>query len=827
MKSKETLKKYIPYIFSIVVFLCIALIYCKPVLSGKVIMQGDIKNWEGMVQEMRSWNTAHPETPTNWTNSMFSGMPGYQIGGGTPTDGVSKPINKLFSFFYNATHLFFSSPISIIIGYFIGFFILLLAFGVNVWISLIGSIAITFSTYFMLIIPAGHETKAYALGSLAPVIGGFYLIFRKNKYLLGMALTMLFSAIGALSHPQMTYYLFLMAALFGIAETFLHIKGKRIRQLFISLGCFAVALAIGLGANYSKIVSNSEYVKETMRGGHSDLSSESTTGSTGKTSGLSLEYATQWSYGIDETMTLLIPNYMGGSSNYNLGTNSKMYKELVKQRVAPAQARDLSASFPTYWGDQPFTAGPVYVGAIVLFLFILALMVVQGAYKWAILASVIFSVLLSWGYHFMPLTKLFFNYFPYYNKFRTVSSILVVAEVAIPLLAFIGLNDIISGKVEKGKLKKGIKIAALSVGGVALFFALLGGAICSFTSRYDAANFGQLPDWFIGIIHDQRKAMLTSDAWRSFAFVAAGAATLWFMASEKLKKEYAIAILGILIVADLYPVNRRFFNDDNFVSKQSDKNYFAIQPYEEQILQDKDPYFRVFNLTSNTFNDSRTSYRLKSLGGYHAAKLRRYQDIIDRHLSGNNISPNVVNMLNAKYIIFPDENGQPTPQLNPDHFGNAWFVDKVEIAESADIECEALREMDLKKIAITDKSFAAFVSSTETPADSSASIVLTSYAPDILEYKTSCKYDKTAIFSDIYYPYGWKAYIDGKPTEHFRANYLLRAINIPAGEHEVRFEFRPDSIYKGYRVNSACKAIAILFIIGSISTIFIRKKKED
>jgi hypothetical protein len=800
---------YLPYIVGLAVFFIVALAYCKPLMEGKVLFQSDIKSWQGMAQESLSY-TDKTGNPTFWTNSMFGGMPNYQIG----SRGMK--IDRIGVDFQSLVHLFLNhdSPLFFLLGYFIGFLIMLRAFGVNRWLSIIGSLAIAFSSYFFIIISAGHNSKAECLGELAPIIGGFYLIFRNRKYLLGAALVMVYSSLAYVKHPQMAYYVLMMLGICGIAEIVAHIRSKEIGKLCISLLVFVGATAIGLAVRYPSIKSSREYMKETMRGGHSDLASTNDASSVHNTSGLSFEYATQWSYGIDETMTLLIPNFMGGSSGYNVGENSKPYKALIANGIPSAQAKEAITQMPEYRGEQPFTSGPVYVGAIVCFLFLLGCLIVPGPYKWALLISTVLSIMLSWGYHFKWLSELFYNYFPFYDKFRTVSSILVVAEIAMPLLGFLAIKEIMDGKVSKEKTLKSIYWAAGITAGIALFVALFGKAITNFSSATDAQYASYYPKWLIDSIVEQRKTMMTADAWRSFGFVAAAAVVLWLYVkdSKKFKFGYFAACLGALVLLDMWPVDKRYFNDSDFISPTQDKNYFAEQPYETIILKDTDPYFRVLNTTTNTFNESRTSYRLKSIGGYHAAKLRRYQDIIDKYLSKGDM--NVIDMLNAKYLILqaPDKSGG-LPMQNPDAMGNCWFVDNVRLVDTPDAECDSIGTIDLHTTAVADKQFAKYVTNPSTAHDSTATIALTKYAPDALDYHSSSNIDKTAIFSDIYYPYGWKAYIDGKPADIFRANYILRALNVPAGSHDIRFEFRPDSIYKGSYVALAFRIVMALFVI--------------
>ncbi len=795
---KEFFKKYGAYLVAALVFLGLTLAYCWPMIQGKVLSQSDTMQWKGMAHELKEYN-ADAKTPANWTNSMFGGMPGYQITVKQPSNPATKVVGAVDDLFRKLTTLFTKSILALLLGYFLGFFILMRAFGINKWLSIAGAIAAAMSSYFFLIIPAGHETKAITLGMMAPVVGGFYLIFRK-KYGWGVALVMLYSSIGLMRHPQMSYYLFMMMGIFGIAEIVIHVREKRIKDLFIALGLFALSLGVGVGTGYSTLKSNSEYVKETVRGGHSDLKGSE------NSSGLDIEYATAWSYGIDETLTLMIPGYMGGASSSDVGSDSKMYSTLISHGVPASSARSLVQGLPTYWGEQPFTAGPVYVGAIVCFLFLLGCLIVKGPYKWALLAATIFSILLSWGHNFMGLTELFYDYFPFYNKFRTVSSILVVAEITMPLLGFLAVNELLKGDLDRKKANKALLISGGVTAGICLLLAAFGGSLFSFTSSYDARTLAGMPQWFMDALVAERASMLKADAWRSFALilVAAGLLRLYFVPG-KIKPAVMIAALSVLVVIDMWPVDKRYFGAKDWVTKKDNEAYFKKTDYEEALLKDPE-YFRVLNLTTNTFNESRTSYYLHSIGGYHAAKLRRYQDLIDYHISKGNMS--VLNMLNTKYII-QEKDGREVPVANPSHYGNAWFVDEVQVAANAREESDALNTLDLRTQAVTDAKFASYA----LPAnDADGSIELTSYAPDRLTYAAAVDAEKTAVFSEIYYPYGWKAYIDGAPAPHFRADYTLRALNVPAGEHEIVFEFRPDSIYKGYKVNAAFKALMYLII---------------
>ncbi|MDR3048072.1 MAG: YfhO family protein [Bacteroidales bacterium] len=817
--NKELLKKLTPYLIALGTFILFAILYCSPIVfEDKVIRAGDTESWKGMYQELKGYNDNGEYS--FWSGSMFSGMPTYQIGGGKiESNSLITPINKIVS-------LGFKDTLRIFILYLVGFFILFRAFKVNTWLSIIGAMAVTLSSYFMIIIGAGHNTKAVTIGLMAPVIAGFFLIFNRKEYLWGAVICMIYVIVGLTQHPQMSYYFFMLIGCLFFAELFIHIKEGRIKDLLIATVIFAASIGIGIGTQFTKTQLNREYVQETMRGGHSELAKENDT--INKTTGLDLDYATQWSYGVDETMTLLIPNFKGGSSNYDVGTNSNTYKAMTQHGVPRKNAEDFSKNVPAYWGTQPFTSGPVYVGAIIFFLFILGLLIVKGPYKWALLVATIFSILLSLGKNFMPLTEFFFNWFPMYNKFRAVSSILVVAEISMPLLGFLALKDIFEKKIEPKLLLNKMWISAGITGGICLIFCLFGGFFYNFTSPSDAQNFDPKQyQWLLDAIVADRASMFRMDAFRSLAFMALAAGTLWLFITNKIKPQYALVALGLFIVTDLWVVDRRFLNDDNFVTEKLSSSYFKKQPYEEYLLQDKDPNFRVLNLTTNTFNESRTSYYFKSVGGYHAAKLRRYQDLIDRHISKFNMQ--VLNMLNTKYFITPGNDNNPMPQLNPNAMGNAWFVDTLLVVNTPNEEIDALDSINVITTAVLDAKFGNFVKDFIPHQDSAAQVKFLFYKPNRLEYETSASQDGVVVFSEIYYPYGWHAYIDNKPVDHFRANYVLRALPVPAGTHQIRFEFDPDILHSSEPISYICLIIVYLTLIGAIVyEIFqYRKKKKE
>ena len=851
-------KKIVPYAVAIVAFVAVAMIYCAPILEGKVLVQGDVNNWKGAAQEARTFYEENG-TRTWWTNSMFGGMPTYQITGSLPSGEVRNGMAKI-------AHLGMEGgweAIGIIFAYFFGFFLMLRCFKLNPWLSIIGGLAIGFSTYFFLIIPAGHITKAMALGFLAPVIGGFYAIFRK-QYWLGAPLMVLYGILSITLHPQMTYYVFMLIGIMACAELYIHIKAKAWKDLGISVGIVALCLLLIVGTKLSWLEMNQNYLKETMRGGHSELRGDEAMRREGEKAGLDLDYATAWSYGVGETMTFLIPNWEGGASGYNVGEKSQLCETMKQNGVPKRSAEQFCGQVPTYRGEKAFTSGPVYMGAIICFLFVLGLLIVSGPYKWALLVATLFSVALAWGRNMMWLTELFFNYFPMYNKFRAVESILVVAEITIPLLGIMALQQVVEKNLAWNKLRISILTAAGITGGLCLVFALFGGAV-DVTSSYDTQWAGQVPAWLKDAILNERIAMIKADAWRSLIFIVLGAGLVYWYAwkvnssSSNFKLStlnYALyAALAALVLVDMIPVNKRFFGNDNFMKAKDAEAYFKMQPYEQQILQDKS-YYRVLNLATNTFNDARTSYRLKSIGGYSAAKLRRYQDLIDEHISREMnplmqsvmrtqcfILPDenagkdfpVLNMLNMKYAVMPLQGGKQVPVQNPYAMGNCWFVDEVILVDTPDEECAALRTLDLHTQAVADKKFAASLDITKPEvaplmAFDQNAITLTSYAPNCLEYVAMTEQNKVAVFSEIYYPHDWHLYMvdrEGKNSVEIplaRVNYTLRAAVIPAGAHQLRMVFEPHAL-KTDKASMAVLILALLLSAGALTSPLWRKKK--
>lgn len=806
-------KKIAPYVVAIIAFLAFAVIYCSPILDGKIIYAGDTLSWRGSAHLTQEYRAATGESCW-WTESMFSGMPTYQIDAHIPSHKISH------GWISDFLHLGLGETMGILFGYFIGFYIMLLCFGVGPWISIAGALAMGMSTYFFLIIPAGHVTKAISLGFLPAILGGVHLIFKK-QYWLGIPILLLFGTTGIVRHPQMTYYVAMLLGVLVIAELYILIQQKDWKTIFAGLAICIGCLALVVGTKACYLTLNSEYLKETMRGGHSELTKQA---QDKPAEGLDIKYATDWSYGIGETMTLLIPNWEGGASGYNLGKDSQLSQTMRNKGIPKRDAEQFCQSAPTYHGEKMFTSGAVYVGAVVCFLFLLGLLIVPGPYKWALLFATLMSIFLAWGKNMMWLTELFFNYFPMYNKFRAVESILVVAEITMPLLGFMGLQRIIEGQVEWKKLRTDLFIAGGVTAGLCLIAALFAGSF-DMTSSYDAQWKGQVPQWLYDAILDQRTAMMKADAWRSLLFVVLGfALTYWYAWNQNthqtsnIKHLLFYGGLAMLILLDLVPVNKRFFNDSNFVRQKDNEAYFKMQPWEEQILQDKTPGYRVLNLTSNTFNESRTSYRLQSVGGYSAVKLRRYQDLIDEHISKMNW--NVLNMLNTKYIVT-----QRGVMQNPDAMGNAWFVNDIQFVPTPDDESAALNSLDLHKTAVADEKFREVLSCEAMP-NASDNIVLTKYTPNTIEYRSSTSNDRIAVFSEIYYPHGWHLYIDGKEIEIGRVNYVLRAAVIPAGDHQLTMTFTPDALVWD-KLGYACVVIILLICAILLSLPAWRPKKPS
>lgn len=817
MKKSFEIKRVLPDLIAIVAFILISFIYFAPaVMDGRVITQHDSLAAIGQGQEQRNYMERHNGERTRWNISMFSGMPSYQM---SPTYNSSKPQDWA----KKAYTLFLPNYVYLVFIMMLGFYILMRAFKASPLLSILGAIMWAFSSYFFIIIAAGHIWKFITLAYIPPTIAGLVYTYRK-QYLLGGLLVMIFVAFQISSnHIQMSYYFMFMMLFMVVAYLADAVKNKTLPDFLKATAIIAVAGLIGVAANISNLYHTYEYSKETMRG-KSELSHHGTENKS--SNGLERDYITAWSYGVGETWTLLVPNTKGGAL-VPLAQNEKAMKK------ARPEYRDLYNQIGQYWGEQPGTSGPVYVGAFVLALFILGLFIVKGPMKWALLVGTIFSVALAWGKNFMPLTNFFIDYVPMYNKFRTVSSILVVAEFTIPLLAVLALKEMIENPKDVLANKKGLYTSLGLTGGISLLFAIAPTLFfSSFISTSEMQALQSLPPEHIQPImtnlQEMRVTMFTADAWRSFFIIVIGSTITWFLLNKRLKAEWAVAAILILSLADMWDVNKRYLNDSDFTPKSNQQQMFTKTPTDEYILQDPTPYYRVLNMATSTFNDGVTPYYHKVIGGYHAAKLRRYQDIIDVHLTKemdqlqqdiintqgelDSIHADgfkVLNMLNAKWVIMPGQEGT-IPIENPYAMGNVWFVDEIKFTDNADDEIDALFDMDLHHQAVADKQFEQALSGFNvTPQDTASSIALVSYDSNILTYKSSSVKPELAVFSEVYYPKGWQITIDGKPAEMIRANYTLRALPIPAGDHTIIFKFEPQSI----KITDAIAYVAMLMML--------------
>ncbi len=790
------IKKIIPHVIAIVLFIAISFTYFSPVLQNKTLHQHDVSMFKGASKEIQDFRDKTGKEPL-WTNSMFSGMPAYLI-------SVKYPYN-----FFKTIHKFMglglSAPANMMFLLLLGFYILLLAFKVDPVLSIAGAIAFALSSYFLIVIGAGHNTKVVAIAYMSPLIGGIALAYRR-KMLLGALIFAFFFALQlTVNHLQITYYTFLTILIFGFVELYFAFKQKLLKKFLKVTLALVVAAFLAIGANFANLYLTYDYGKDSIRG-KTELTSEKEN----RTSGLDKDYATAWSYGVAETFTLLVPDLMGGASGGELPKSSETYK-LIKNSYGQAYANQAIKQMPTYWGDQPMTSGPVYVGAIIFFLFVLGLIIVKGPIKWWLLFATILSITLAWGKNFMPLTDFFLDYFPGYNKFRAVSMILVIAEFTMPLLGILALKQIFDEKIEKKQLFKALKISLGIVGGLLLIFALLPGMFFDFSAPSDQQYLAQGAKEFVDAIRHDRETLLQKDAFRSLIFVLLSVIAILAYYFKKLNKTSAYIVFALLFIIDLWPIDKRYLNNDDFISNRKQKEIFQPTPADLQILQDKSLDYRVFNATVSTFNDASTSYFHKSIGGYHGAKMRRYQELIDYQISKQNMA--VLNMLNTKYFIIPTKEQGPVVQMNPQALGNAWFVKNYKIVDNADAEIEALTNFNPAETAIVDKRFSNDLKDFKA-SDNSGTIKLEKYEPNYLVYKSSANGKRLAVFSEIYYAKGWNAYIDGKLTPHFRVNYVLRAMIIPEGEHKIEFKFEPKAYSTGNTIELISSILFLLAIVG-------------
>ena len=792
-------KRLIPDMVAVVLFAVISFAYfCPAVTEGRILSQHDSVAGIGAGQESKEYMERTGER-TRWTNSIFGGMPTYQMSPSYDSTDMLKGIENLY-------HLYLPTYVWYVFVMLLGFYILLRAFDFKVWMATLGAIIWAFSSYFFIIIAAGHIWKLITLAYIPPTIAGMVWCYR-GKCLVGGLVTALFVALQIMSnHVQMTYYFLFVMLFMVIAYGVQAFRENTLAFYLKRTGVLIVAGLLGVCINLSNLYHTYEYSKESMRG-KSELIKENSVNQTD--SGLERDYITQWSYGIGETFSLLVPNVKGGAS-VPLAANEK-----AMEKANPMYG-SIYSQLGQYWGEQPGTSGPVYVGAFVVFLFILGLFIVKGPMKWALLAATILSILLSWGKNFMGFTDFFIDYVPMYNKFRAVSSILVIAEFTIPLLAMLALKEVISTPTIIKERKTDFLISFGLTGGLALLFAIFPRVFFpSYVSTMEMNALQSIPaDQLMPLLanlEEMRMSLFTSDALRSFFIILIGVNLILAYGMGKLKQNVLIGALAVLCLVDMWDVNKRYLYDEQFVEKEVQTQGFQQTETDKFILEDEALDYRVLNLASNTFNENNTAYWHKSVGGYHAAKLRRYQEMIEEHISGEmqglykavadaggemeKLNPAefpVLNMLNTRYFIFPLQGGQTVPLDNPFALGNAWFVDEVQYVDDANEEIEAIHGFNPLQTAVVDKKFETLVKA--VPSDSTATIELVSYEPNYLKYEVNSDKGGTVVFSEIYYP-GWQSSIDGEEVPHGRANYILRAMNVPAGKHVVEFKFDPDSLH--------------------------------
>jgi hypothetical protein len=821
MQIKNKIKPILPHLIAVLLFMVVSFIYFYPVLEGKVLKANDSTVSKINSKEIQDFREKNGREPL-WTNSIFSGMPAYLISTRYPGNLIK---------YADAFLRIFKMPVSVLFLSMLGFYILLLIFEVDPWLAMAGAMAYGLSSFFFQILGAGHNTQAIALAYVAPMIGGIYYTYRHNA-LKGALFTAFILALEIqANHPQITYYALICLLIFGIVEFVYSLKNKSVVKFLKTSALLIIPFIIAIGINFASLYTTYEYGKYSIRG-KSDLTGENVN----RTSGLNKDYITNWSYGVDETFNLLIPNYKGGSSR-PFDRTSETYK-VLSQNNNQAAANELQK----YWGTQPGTDGPHYVGAIVFFLFVLGLILIKGPEKWWLLAATIVSIMLAWGKNFMPFSNLFIDYFPGYNKFRAVTMTLVIAEFCIPLLGFLALRDIFNGTTTKKEIIRGLKIAAGITGGFILLIIILPGIAGSFLGQ----NESEYPEWLKNALITDRKGLLRGDAVRSLVFILLSSGVILGFVFEKLRKEYAILIIALLIVLDLWTVDKRYLDADRFERPSTIQKSFTPTVADAFILKDPSQH-RVLSFASSPFNDnSPTSYFHKSIGGYHGAKMERYQELID-----SCIYPEIgafgeaakkaqsieelqmvldktpipaLNMLNTRYVIY---NSAAPPLINPNALGNVWFVEKPVIVENANKEISSVRSFNPSKEAIINNTFKDQIIKSTFPVQENEKIDLVSYQPDELHYKYVAKEEKLVVFSEIYYPLGWKCYIDGKESNYFRVDWVLRGMVVPAGDHEIKFAFKPASYYVGNKISFASSVLLMLLFAGYFFTKFKMKSKPE
>ncbi len=869
--NKEFFRKLLPHVIAILFFAVLTMVYFSPVFKGKEIKTHDFHVWRSSAEEIINFKKETGET-SYWTNTSFSGMPTYLI---------SPQRDKVIVYIQKALNVWSDKGMNMVFIYLLGFYFALLLLGVRPWLSIAGAVAFAFSSYFFIIIQAGHETKAFAIGYMPLIISGAYIAFKNKPYWGSLLMALALAIQIRINHFQITYYTGLAVLVMVLIFFIQAIKDKKIKEFIKPALLSFVGLILAIGVNITSFYTTYEYGKYSIRG-KSELTQHN---GENKTSGLDKDYATAWSYDIDETLTFLIPNFKGGASGGSLDENSEMFR-LFEQSQGKAAARKVVQHLPLYWGTQPMTSGPVYIGAIICFLFILGLFLVKGNVRTWLVSITIMSVVLGWGRNLATgdfvkyglilsglilLFKDFYNngyknlnnkkiiisgvliavgfvlsavlpnavynnpfsyyvldYFPGYNKFRTVSMILIIAEFSMPLLGIIAVSKILNNEISKTDFHKALYWSVGITAGISLLVALFSNVF-----SYSSVNDSGMQQVIVDALRADRQHLLKVDAFRSFAFIMLSAVLLWAVFNKKIKQVIFYPVFIALILFDMYPVDKRYLNESHYVTKKQFKQQFEPTQADKFILQDKDLDYRVLNLAVSTFNDATTSHYHKSIGGYHGAKMRRYQELIDFHISkeiqniaqqlnaqktmegvSNVIGSNkILNMLNTRYVIL---NPQGAPILNNNAMGNAWFVKNVDVVDDANQEINKLYSFNPKEDAVVNNKFEKYLSELKPKIDTNATIKLNEYKPNYLQYTSNSKGEQLAVFSEIYYPKGWHAFIDGKPVDYIQANYVLRAMIIPEGEHVIEWRFNPKSIVITESISVASSLLLIFMALGLI-----------
>lgn len=818
---KNWFKQNSTHLFIVISFIILVFFYFSPVWQGKSLIQSDVIQAQASQKELFDYKAQDGKAPL-WTNSMFGGMPTYQI-------WASQGMN-VGTYVLNVLKTVFPPPMDVVLIYLLGAYYLFSVLRVRAWLAALGAIAIAFTSYNFIYIEAGHMNKAYAIAFMAPVIASVILCYRGNKLWGTLSLAIFLALELRVNHYQMTYYLFIGLLVYVIVELYYALKEKQLKAFLQASGLQAIALILALGVNASALLTTYEYSKLTIRGKanivHVDTKEN--------TKGLDKSYAYEWSQGVGESITFLIPNAYGGASNGELGEKSEVVKFFVSKGVPQGQAVEMAQGLPTYWGEKPFTAGPWYFGAGVFFLFILGLFIVDGKLKWWVLSTSILITLLSFGKNFDLVSNIFFDYFPMYNKFRAVESILVIVAVLVPLLAVLAVNELINRKEQIKEVDKKVLYAFIAVGGLSLLIALLPDLFLSFKNTNHQALIDSLAQQvgdrtianeLVAALLKDRASLASADAFRSFAIVLITFLMLWFYIKQKVGANVVIGILTVVFLVDLWSVDKRYLNDASFVdAKATSKQVFMEREVDQLIRMDKDLSYRVIDLTTNPFSDARASYYHKSFGGYHAAKLMRFQEIVEHQFNGA-LNEDVLDMFNVRYLVTSDQQGsQQRVTRRSSAAGNAWFVERVTFVKDNSQEMQAISSFDPKKEAFVHEEFKSKINAERLMRPSNAEIKLVGYHPDHMEYEYSSPNDAFAVFSEVFYDKGWKAYVDGEEVPIIRADYILRALQLPGGNHKVSFKFEPQSHVIGDMLSLIC---SIILVAGAAFVIFKKVKSAN